>query len=188
MGSVLSPFLSKGSRGSTKPAQGSRGHLIWGKHQLPATNLSVKVYYCVIPVEVFIIHPGWDNHCMANLYIFSHRFPATPQNINFPLGTYFTPNTSHYMRTLMSAPLSDSARPGYYINYYAGEIEFLSIHYYLPPFIIHPGGEDHRQTLHRRFLSQQSTSLLISQQHQKIVKTRPSTYITSQCSHLFRRL
>ena len=43
-------------------------------------------------------------------------------------------------------------------------------------FIIHPAGEDHIQPLHRRFLPQQSTFLLISRRHQITAKSA-SVYI-----------
>ena len=103
--SALSPFFLQGFRGFTEA--GSGFHLMRGKQQFPATNLSLEMYYCVNSVQVFIIHPG---------------------------------------------------------------------------------GEDHRQLLHRRFLPQQSTFLLISRWHQIIVKIHLSIYITSQYSRTFRRL
>lgn len=42
-------------------------------------------------------------------------FPAAPDNINFRYSTYFSSNTSQYMRTPTSAPLSESAGPGYHL-------------------------------------------------------------------------
>lgn len=106
MSSALSPFFLQGSRGLIEANQGSRCHFMQSKHQHPATNLSLEIYYCVSSVQIFIIHAGGEGHrqplhrrFLPQQSTFLPIFSAAPDSINFRLSTYLSSNTSHYMRT-----------------------------------------------------------------------------------------
>lgn len=69
-GSIIGSLLED-YKLSPRLGQGSECHLMQGKHQHPAADLSPEMYYCVTSVRVFIIRVGGEDG--LDFYLYSRR-------------------------------------------------------------------------------------------------------------------